>query len=155
MDSSAAGTDAAVVRVADGQPLHAIRAPGARRVVVAPALARFVFEVEAGVRIVDATTGREVASAPAPRVTYSRGPGLVWDVRDPDGERTSQFSELIAAPDGTHLVGATELRGDVVTLWDLRDVTRTIDLPGARPRQRAARSPGTARTSPPPIATAA
>jgi WD40 repeat protein len=127
--SSASGTDAAVVRVADGQLLRSIRALGAGGVVVAPALARFVFEVEAGVRIVDATTGREVASAPAPRVTYSRGPGLVWDVRDPDGERTSHFGVLIAAPDGTHLVGATELRGDVVTLWDLRDVTRTIDLP--------------------------
>ena len=126
---STAGTDAAVVRTGDGQRLHAIRAPGEHRVVLAPALARFVVEVGAGVRIVDATNGRELASAPAPRVTYSRGPGQVWDVRDPDGERTSHFGALVAAPDGAHLAGTTELRGEVVTLWDLHDVRRTIDLP--------------------------
>jgi WD40 repeat protein len=126
---SDAGTDASVVRVADGTSLHAIHAPGNHRVIASPALARFVFEVAAGVRIIDAPTGRELASAPAPRVGYSRGPGQVWDVRDPDGERISHFGSLVVDPDGRHLVGATDLRGEAVTIWDLQDVRGTIDLP--------------------------
>ena len=126
---SAAGTDLAVVSVGDRKTLHAMHIPGGHRVVIAPALARFVVEVAGGVRIVDAVTGREVASAPAPRVAYSPGPGLVWDIRDPNGQRTSRFGDLVATADGAHLVGWTDLRGEVVTIWDLREVGRTIDLP--------------------------
>jgi WD40 repeat protein len=126
---SAAGTDAAIVRVEDGVPVHAIRAHEGHYVIPAPALGRFVFAVRGGARVVDATTGREVASAPSPRVTYSRGSGLVWDVRDPDGERTSRFGALVAYADGVRLAGATQLREEVITLWDLEDVLRTVDLP--------------------------
>jgi WD40 repeat protein len=125
---SEAGSDASLVRVADGQSLRAIHASGNHRVIASPTLARFVVEVAAGVRIVDASTGREVASAPAPRVSYSRGPGLVWDVRDPDGERTSHFGSLVVDANGRHLVGSTALHNDVVTIWDLQNVGRTIDL---------------------------
>jgi len=115
--------------VGDGRLVHAMHSNTQHRVSPMPARGRFAFDVDAGVRIVDARTGREVTAAPAPRVRYSDGPGLVWDVRDPDGERTSTFGLLTATPDGRYLIGSTSLREAVVTIWDLVDPRRTLDLP--------------------------
>ncbi len=112
-----------------GQRIHALRATAHHQITPMPTVGRFAFEVEAGVRIVDARTGRELAAAPAPRVTYSDGPGLVWDVRDPDGERTSTLGFVSASPDGRELIGSTTLQGEVVTIWKLANPDATIDLP--------------------------
>jgi WD40 repeat protein len=53
--------------------------------------------------------------------------GVSHSVREVNGDRADHFSwRVVASSDGSHLVGLDDLG---VSIWDLRDRTRVVDLP--------------------------